>query len=106
MTDFVELSDSDFSSRIAASKLALVDYYASWCGACRMAAPMFRRVAEEHKMEIFKIDAEKNPEAREQVEIENLPTLALVKDGKIVASLCTTREESLRNFLKENGVQV
>jgi len=105
MTDFVELSDSTFSSTVSASKLALVDYYASWCGACRMAAPMFRRVAEEFKMDLFKIDAEKNPDARGQVDIENLPTLALVKDGKIVASLCTTREESLRNFLAENGIQ-
>ena len=61
MTDFVELSDTDFSEKISNSKLALVDYYAGWCGACRMAAPMFRRVAEELKMDLFKIDAEKNP---------------------------------------------
>ena len=70
-----------------------------------MAAPMFRRVAEELKMDLFKIDAEKNPQSREMVEIENLPTLALVKNGQIIASICTTREESLRTFLKDNGVQ-
>jgi thiol-disulfide isomerase/thioredoxin len=105
MTDFVELSDDSFNSALAASPLALVDYYASWCGACRMAAPMFRRVAEELKMDLFKIDAEKNPQARDVVEIENLPTLALVRNGKVVASLCTTREESLRAFLAEHGVQ-
>ena len=104
MTDFVELSDTDFSEKISNSKLALVDYYAGWCGACRMAAPMFRRVAEELKMDLFKIDAEKNPASRESVEIENLPTIAVVKNGKIIASLCTTREESLREFLKDNGV--
>ncbi|MEY4065835.1 MAG: hypothetical protein RIR26_2043 [Pseudomonadota bacterium] len=104
MTDFVELTDADFSERISNSKWALVDYYASWCGACRMAAPMFRRVAEELHLDLFKIDAEKNPLSRESVEIENLPTLAVVKDGKIIASLCTTREESLREFLKDNGV--
>lgn len=106
MTDFVELTDTNFASTISGSSLALVDYYASWCGACRMAAPMFRRVAEEFKMELFKIDAEKNPEARGMVEIENLPTLAIVKGGKIIASLCTTKEESLRDFLKDNGVSL
>lgn len=106
MTDFVELSDDNFNASVAASRLALVDYYAGWCGACRMAAPMFRRVAEEFKMDLFKIDAEKNPQSREAVEIQNLPTLALVKDGHVVASLCTTREESLRNFLAENGVSI
>lgn len=104
MTEFVELTDSDFSEKISASSIALVDYYASWCGACRMAAPMFRRIAEEFKMDLFKIDAEKNPNARGLVDIENLPTLAIVKNGKVVASLCTTKEESLRDFLKDNGV--
>jgi thiol-disulfide isomerase/thioredoxin len=105
MTDFIELSDDSFNSALSASQLALVDYYASWCGACRMAAPMFKRVAEDLKMDLFKIDAEKNPQAREVVEIENLPTLALVRNGKVIASLCTTREESLRAFLAEHGVQ-
>ncbi|NBX18954.1 MAG: thioredoxin [Proteobacteria bacterium] len=104
MTDFIELSDDSYSAALAASPLALVDYYAGWCGACRMAAPMFRRVAEDLKMDLFKIDAEKNPNAREMVEIENLPTLAIVRNGKVVASLCTTREESLRAFLAEHGV--
>lgn len=104
MKDFVELSDDNFGASLAQSKVGLVDYYASWCGACRMAAPMFRRVAEELGLDLFKIDAEKNPQSREAVNIENLPTLALVKDGQVVASLCTTREESLRSFLAEHGV--
>lgn len=106
MTDFIELNDSNFSESISSSKAALVDYYAGWCGACRMAAPMFRRVAEELKLDLFKVDAEHNPLARAQVEIENLPTLALVKDGKIIASLCTTREESLRSFIQEHQLSV
>jgi thioredoxin 1 len=104
MSDFIELNDENFTENLASSKAALVDYYAGWCGACRMAAPMFRRVAEEFKLDLFKVDAEHNPLARAQVEIENLPTLALVKDGKIIASLCTTREESLRSFIQEHGL--
>jgi len=106
MTDFIELNDSNFAETIASSQAALVDYYAGWCGACRMAAPMFRRVAEEFKLELYKVDAEHNPQARARVDIENLPTLALVKDGKIIASLCTTREESLRNFIKEHTLKI
>lgn len=104
MTDFIELSDENFKDTINTCKLGLVDYYAAWCGACRMAAPMFRRVAEELKLDLYKVDAEKHPQSRDNVEITNLPTLALVKDGKIVASLCTTREEALRTFLAEHGV--
>lgn len=104
MTEFIELNDENFLSTISSSRAGLVDYYAGWCGACRMAAPMFRRVAEELKLDLFKVDAENNPEARALVEIENLPTLALIKDGKIVASLCTTREESLKSFIHEHGL--
>ena len=105
MSEFVELSDENFQSELSKQSLALVDYYASWCGACRMAAPMFKRVATELNLPIFKIDAEKNPGSRDGVTIENLPTLALVRDGKIVGSVTTAKEEGLREFLAGLGVK-
>lgn len=104
MTDFIELTDANFSETIQGTKAGIVDYYASWCGACRMAATMFKRVAADLNVPIFKIDAEKNPGSREGVDIKNLPTLAAIKDGRIVGSLCTTKEEGLRAFLKEHGI--
>lgn len=104
MTEAIELNDSNFASSISNSKLALVDYYATWCGSCRMALPMFKRVAAEAQMDLFKVDAENNVEARNAVNIENLPTLAIVKDGKIIDSICTTREEGLREFLNSHGI--
>jgi thioredoxin 1 len=104
MVDFIEVNDANFKQMLSEKSVALIDFYASWCGACRMAAPMFKRVAGELSLPIFKIDAEKNPEARSMVQIENLPTLAIWKDGKILASLCTTKEESVKEFLKANGV--
>lgn len=104
MSEFIELTEENFQTTIAQTELALVDYYASWCGACRMAAPMFKRVATELNLPIYKIDAEKNPAAREGVDIANLPTIALVKGGKIVASITTAKEEGLKDFLKQNGV--
>ena len=104
MAEFIELSDSDFSQKLAEVPLALIDFYASWCGSCRMAAPLFKRVAQELSLPIFKIDAEKNPNARALVEIQNLPTLAIWKNGKIIGSVCTTKEESLKEFLKSHGL--
>ena len=104
MSEAIELNDSTFAESIAKSNLALVDYYASWCGSCRMALPMFKRVAAEANMTLFKVDAENNVEARNAVTIENLPTLALVKDGKIIGSICTTREEGLKEFLTSHGI--
>ena len=104
MTEFIELSDTDFTEKLQATPVALIDFYASWCGSCRMAAPMFKRVAGEYSLPIFKIDAEKNQEARSLVDIENLPTVAVWKDGKIIGSLCTTKEEGLKEFLKSHGL--
>jgi thioredoxin 1 len=104
MAEFIEINDSNFSQTVASEKKGLVYYYATWCGACRMASAMFRRVAGDLSMPIYKVEAEQNPQSRSAVKIENLPTLALVRDGAIVASICTTREEGLREFLSENGV--
>ncbi len=104
MAEFVELTDENFSQELNKTSVALIDYYAPWCGACRMAASMFKRVAGELSLPIFKIDAENNPTAREQVEIGNLPTVALWKDGKIVGSISTAKEEGLKEFIKSHGV--
>lgn len=104
MTEFIEVTDADYQQVFAQEKLALVDFYASWCGACRMAAPMFKRVAGEAGIPIYKVDAEKNSEIRALAEIPSLPTISVLKDGKIVGSLCTTKEDSLKEFLKSHGV--
>lgn len=106
MAGFIEINDENFESELGKVSHAIVDFYASWCGACRMAAPMFLKVADAAKIPIFKVDAEKNPKVKALVEISTLPTLALFKNGKPVASLSTTREEGLKSFLQENGISV
>lgn len=104
MSEFIEITDDDYVEKLKDVPLALIDYYASWCGSCRMAAPVFKRVATELNLPIYKIDAEKNPNARGMVQIENLPTVAIWKNGKILGSLCTTKEEGLKEFLKSHGI--
>jgi thioredoxin 1 len=104
MAEFLELNDENFTQTLNNTPLALVDFYASWCGSCRMAAPMFKRVAGEKNLPIFKIDAEKNPNARSHVSIENLPTLALWKNGTFLGVVCTTKEEGLKEFLATHGL--
>ncbi len=105
MSDFIEVTDENFEEHLSKQKLALVDFYASWCGSCRMAAPMFKKVGNELNLTLFKVDAEKNPGARTHAKVTTLPTVALVKDGQVVASLSTTKEEGLRDFLNEHGVK-
>jgi thioredoxin 1 len=105
MAEFIELNDENFKGTLENQAFAIVDYYASWCGACRLAAGMFLRVADACGSPIFKIDAEKNVESRQGVEISNLPTLAVFINGICAGSLCTTKEDSLREFLQSHGAQ-
>lgn len=100
------LDDSNFTETIAGAELAVVDFYAGWCGPCRMFAPKFRRLSEDErfagKIAFYKLDGEKAPEARKTVEIDNLPYFAIYRGGKLVAGKSTAKEEAFTAFLEEH----
>lgn len=99
------LDDSNFSERLQGEALAVVDFYAGWCGPCRMFAPKFRRLSEDErfagKITFFKLDGEQAPLARKTVEIDNLPYFAIYKNGELVAGKSTAKEEGFTAFLEE-----
>jgi thioredoxin len=78
-TSFDELLSS-------AEKPVLVDFYATWCGPCRMIAPILDQVQTllKDKLQVVKIDTDRYPELASQYEIHALPTLVLFKNGKSV----------------------
>jgi thioredoxin len=78
-TNFEELISS-------AEKPVLVDFYATWCGPCRMIAPILDQVQTllKGKLQVVKIDTDRYPELASQYEIHALPTLVLFKDGQSV----------------------
>jgi thioredoxin len=78
-TSFEELISS-------AEKPVLVDFYATWCGPCRMIAPILDQVQTllKDKLQIVKIDTDRYPELASQYEIHALPTLVLFKNGQPV----------------------
>ena len=99
------LDDSNFSERLSTESLAVVDFYAGWCGPCRMFAPKFRRLSEDErfagKVTFFKLDGEQAPEARKTVQIDNLPYFAIYKNGEFVGGKSTAKEEAFTAFLEE-----
>jgi len=80
----VELTAENFEPVIDRGGLLLVDFWAGWCGPCRMFAPVFERASEQHQDVVFaKVDTEAQPELAAGFEISSIPTLMIIRD-KIV----------------------
>ncbi|MFM9008727.1 MAG: thioredoxin [Bacteroidota bacterium] len=76
---------SSFQDLIRSGKPVLVDFYATWCGPCKMMGPVLSQVKQqmEDRIHILKIDVDRNPQAAAAFGIQGVPTLILFKDGSI-----------------------
>lgn len=85
MADVVSLSDTTFDEEIGSSDLPLlVDFWAEWCGPCKMIAPILEEIAAERptKMKLAKLNIDENLDTARRFEVMSIPTLILFKDGK------------------------
>ena len=72
--------EKDFSSLI--ENKAVVDFYATWCGPCKMFAPIFEEVSSEMDMNFIKVDTDNNPELAREYGVMSIPTIILFENGK------------------------
>ena len=87
-----QLTGSNFDQIIAGEKPVLVDFWAPWCGPCRMVVPIVEEIAEERPdIKVGKINVDEQPELAQQFRVMSIPTLVVMKDGKVVAQAMGAR---------------
>ncbi len=96
---------NDDDSALNAAKVALLDVWATWCGPCKMIAPVVEQLSEEFagKVEFFKADAEENPGLARKLRVMSIPNLMILKEGKVTARQVGFQgAEELRAWIEAN----
>lgn len=89
MADLVQVTDANFSETAGASGKAFVlDFWAPWCGPCRMMEPVLKEIAAEYDtIQVGKLNVDENPATATKYDILSIPTLLVFKDGEVVKKL-------------------
>ena len=81
----VELTGQNFESVVGGADMVLVDFWASWCGPCRMFAPVFDKASEKHSDAVFgKVDTDAETALAQQFNISSIPTLMVIRDNIVL----------------------
>lgn len=97
-----EFTEANFKEKVLDSdKLTMIDFWAEWCGPCRAIGPVVEELAKEYdgKVNIGKVDVDKNPDLGAQYGITSIPAILFVKEGKVIDKLIGSQPKA--NFVKK-----
>ena len=104
----MELTDQNFNQEVIKnSRPVLVDFFAEWCGPCKMQAPIIDELNKEYenRVRVFKLDVDKNQQTAQDYQVMSIPTIVLFKNGKEIERLMGLQQkpvltERINNLLK------
>jgi thioredoxin 1 len=102
MSEILTLDDASFDERVKASDIpVLVDFWAEWCGPCKMIAPVLEEIAQEQmgKLTVGKLNIDDNLDVTRRYDVMSIPTLILFKDGEVKARFVGAKPKA--QLLKE-----
>ena len=97
MADLLHVTDENFDAEIMKSEVpAMVDFWAEWCGPCRMVGPVVEELAAQYqgKVKIAKMDVDKNRQTPAKFGIRNIPTLIFFKGGQVAQTIVGAQPKS------------
>jgi len=106
MADVLEVMDSNFDEQVLKSTIpVLVDFWAAWCGPCRMMSPIVDQVAGDYpgKLKVAKLNVDDSPDIAARYGVRGIPTLILFSGGKVKAQTVGAQpREALKEFIDHN----
>lgn len=96
-------SAADFDKVVSVEKLVVVDFFATWCGPCKMISPMVEKFSNEYtQADFYKVDVDQVPEVAQKSEVSSMPTFILFKSGKQVAKVVGANPAGVKQAIASN----